>query len=338
MQNETRILFNTFTSRVALLSAVAAATAMFVVAPAVAQTTEKRIQESAAFLQAINIMPVREQMGEKIGIGVSGTIAGRTDTSSTDRVAKDMASLTADGYACQKTDFDTAVPYARLDSWAHLPDFETKLRDAIITQQGLDRLMIGWNGTSIAAATNRAANPLLEDVNKGWLQKIRENAAAQTMSGTKIGTGLAGADYKNIDQAVIDSLDLLHPTLRNHPDLVVICASDLLSQKYVDLAGDNTQATEREALSRLMSNKRLGGKRVIEAPFFPSNAFLITTLENLSIYWQIGSRRRSIQDNAKRDRIEDFQSVNEDYVVEEYQACAFIEGILVPDAAGTAWV
>ena len=43
----------------------------------------------------------------------------------------------------------------------------------------------------------------------------------------------------------------------------------------------------------------------------PPNALLITRLDNLSIYWQEDTRRRSVIDNPKRDRIENFESVNE---------------------------
>ena len=38
--------------------------------------------------------------------------------------------------------------------------------------------------------------------------------------------------------------------------------------------------------------------------------------------------------NPKRDRIEDYQSVNEAYVIEDYGKCALIDGITVPDGAG----
>lgn len=343
MLNSTRTKFTAYCARVALLSCVSTATVLFTVEPAIAQKIEKRIQESAAFLQAINLMGVTQQKGEKLGLGVSGSIAGRTNTENNDRNPREMHSLNSDGYECRKTEFDIAKKYATLDAWAHFPDFETKLRDAIIRQQALDRIMIGFNGTSAAAETDRDANPLLQDVNIGWLQKIRDRAPSQHLDGIKVGipkTGSAieeGQDYFNLDQAALDAQDLLHPTVRGNPDLVVICSSTLLSDKYVSLAGDSNAATEREAFGRLLSNKKLGGLPVVEAPYFPAGAFLITTLQNLSIYWQIGSRRRSIQDNAKRDRIEDYNTVNEDYVVEEYEGAAFVEGILVPNADHSAW-
>ena len=72
-------------------------------------------------------------------------------------------------------------------------------------------------------------------------------------------------------------------------------------------------------------------------PFFPARGLTITTLDNLSIYYQRGTRRRTIVDNAKRDRIEDYQSVNEDYVIEDFDKFCMAENIKLPNAAGTGW-
>ena len=41
------------------------------------------MQESSSFLNAINVAPVTEQMGEKLGLGIGGPIAGTTDTTGT---------------------------------------------------------------------------------------------------------------------------------------------------------------------------------------------------------------------------------------------------------------
>jgi hypothetical protein len=42
----------------------------------------------------------------------------------------------------------------------------------------LDRIMIGFNGTKYSDPSDRAANPLLQDCGIGWLEKIRNEAAA----------------------------------------------------------------------------------------------------------------------------------------------------------------
>ena len=70
MKNETRVLFNAYLSAIARLNAIADATKKFAVTPSTQQTLEKRMQESSAFLKSINMAPVTEQMGEKLGLGI----------------------------------------------------------------------------------------------------------------------------------------------------------------------------------------------------------------------------------------------------------------------------
>jgi hypothetical protein len=47
----------------------------------------------------------------------------------------------------------------------------------------------------------------------------------------------------------------------------------------------------------------------------------------LSLYYQDSARRRTIVDNAKRDRIENFESSNDAYVVEDLGRAAMAENI-----------
>ncbi|MGS1363743.1 P2 family phage major capsid protein, partial [Proteus mirabilis] len=74
-----------------------------------------------------------------------------------------------------------------------------------------------------------------------------------------------------------------------------------------------------------------GGLPAVRAPFFPDNAFFITRLDNLSIYFLADSRRRQVLDNPKRDRIENYESVNEDFVVEDFRGVALVENIVFED-------
>jgi P2 family phage major capsid protein len=180
MRNETRVAFNQYLSAIAQLNGVPDAAVKFTVDPAVQQTLEGHIQASSAFLQRINVVGVEAQSGEKIGLGIGSPIASTTDTSTKDRQPIDPTTLDSNGYFCTQTNFDTAIKYARLDAWAQRPEFQTLFRDAIVQRSALDRICIGFNGTSRAATSDRAANPLLQDVNKGWLQKWRETAPLES--------------------------------------------------------------------------------------------------------------------------------------------------------------
>jgi len=90
MRNETRRLYNAYLDQVAKLNGVDSAAEKFTVEPSVQQTLETKIQESSEFLSGINMVGVAEQMGDKIGLGVSGPIASTTNTTTTDRATRDV--------------------------------------------------------------------------------------------------------------------------------------------------------------------------------------------------------------------------------------------------------
>lgn len=330
MKKETRIAYNALLSRLATLNDIHDAATKFAVAPSVQQKLENKIQESSAFLSKINIIGVTEMQGEKLKLGISGPVAGRTDTSKNDRKTRDLTDLTGDMYKCQQTNFDTHIPYAKLDAWAKFPDFQTRIRDVIVQRQALDRMVIGFHGTSIAADTDIAANPLLQDVNKGWLQQMREHAPERVLStgktNGKVSVG-AGGDYANLDAVVFDAITLLDPWYREDAGLVAIVGRELMHDKYFPLV--NTKQTNVETLAAdiIISQKRIGGLQAVSVPYFPPHAVLITRYDNLSIYYQDGARRRQVLDNAKRDRIENYESSNDAYVVEQYGLAAMVEHI-----------
>jgi len=330
MRNETRQAYSGLLQQVAKLNGVSSAAESFTVTPSVQQKLETAIQEASDFLKKINVIGVDEKDGEAIVLGVGSSIAGRTDTNQKARTPRDVNSLSKDTYSCKKTDFDTAIPYALLDAWAKFQDFQARLSGAIVERQSLDRIMIGFNGTSAAADTNRATNPLLQDVNVGWIQKYRTNAPERVMSegavAGKVTIG-AGGDYKTLDGLVYDAIQLLDPWHRKRPDLVVLVDRSLLHAKFlanIEGASDNENEL---AASQIIAKARLGGLPIEDAPFFLDKAIMVTTLKNLSIYWQISARRRHIKDEPEWDRIADYQSSNDAYVIEDFGLGAVVENI-----------
>lgn len=324
---------DSYFAQVAKLNGVASAVRKFSVVPAVQQTMEKRIQQSSAFLSAINVIGVNEMQGEKVGLGVSKRITSNTDTSGGGtRTAQSVHDLDKNNYLCRKNNFDTALRYATMDAWVGQPNFQELLRDAILEAQALDRICIGFNGTSYAATSDSEANPLLQDVNIGWLQQIRTNAADRVMDEVVENSGVinvyAGGDYENLDALVMDAVNnLIHERHIARTDLVAIVNRNMLSDKYFPLVNKDQPNSEKIAADMIISQKRLGGLQAMAAPFVPDGTILITTLDNLSIYWQKNGRRRHLKDNPERDQIENYESSNDAYVVEDYTRACLIENI-----------
>ncbi|EAT2842682.1 P2 family phage major capsid protein, partial [Salmonella enterica] len=146
-----------------------------------------------------------------------------------------------------------------------------------------------------------------------------------------------GGKYVNLDAVVMDTVnELIDVEYQDDDELVVVCGRELLSDKYFPLVNKEQDNSEKIAADLIISQKRMGGLQAVRAPFFPANALLITRLDNLSIYWQEDTRRRSVIDNPKRDRIENFESVNEAYVVEDYRCAALVENIEIGDFSAPA--
>lgn len=336
MQNETRSQYNAYIQQLARINGVGAdsVTSKFAATPQVQQRLETKIQESSAFLQAVNFAGVTEQEGEKLGLMITGPIASTTDTNVQDRATKDPSDLSALRYRCTQTNYDTHIGYAKLDAWAKFPDFQTRITGEILKRIALDRMMIGFNGKTRAATSNPATNPLLQDVNIGWLQKIRAEAPTRWMAGqttaNKINVGPAQA-YKNVDAIVYDAVNnLIDPWYREDTQLVAITGRALLADKYFPLVNTTQPPTEQKAAQDLIvSQKRIGNLQAVSVPHFPPSAILITRLDNLSIYYQLGAQRRTVIDAPKRDRIETYQSSNDAFVLEDYGCCALIENITV---------
>lgn len=332
MRTETRLKFNKVTQSLAELNQVQSVSEKFTVTPSVQQKLEERIQQSSEFLKKINIHLVNEQSGEPVGLGIARPIASRTNTQTKDRQATDPTALDSRKYFCVQTNFDTAISYKKLDQWAKFKDFYNRFRAVIIKRQALDRIMIGFNGTSIATETNISSNPKLQDVNKGWLQKMREenNSRVLTQGKKKSGKITIGktGDYKNIDALVMDLVsEMIDEVHQDNPDLVVMCNRKLLADKYFPLVNKDQENSEKLAADMIISQKRMGNLPVYAVPFFPEDTLFVTTFDNLSLYVQEGARRRHVLDNPKRDQIENYESSNEDYFIEDLGLAALAENI-----------
>lgn len=330
MKKSTRIAFDKYAQRLAQLNDTGSIHQTFGVDPGIQQKLETKMQESSEFLSKINIIGVSEQEGEKLGLGISGPIASRTNTDKGDRKTRDLSTLDNQRYRCEKTNFDTHIKYQTLDAWAKFPDFQQRIANTILTRQALDRMVIGFHGSSIAADTDIVKNPLLQDVNIGWLEHFRKQAPQRVLhegkTAGKVVIG-AGGDYANLDAAVYDAINLLDPWYQKDNGLIAIVGRQLLHDKYFPLVNTKQAPTETLASDIVISQKRIGSLQAVTVPYFPDNAILITRFDNLSIYWQESARRRRVVDEAKRDRIENYESSNDAYVVEDFGLGAVIENI-----------
>lgn len=331
MQKHTKEKLSAYVKTVAAQNDTDDATEKFNVTPNGTQKIIAAIRESNWFLKRINVVSVKNQKGESIGLSVTGMIAGRTDTSGdNERKPKDYSSLGAMPYMCEQTNFDTAVRYAKLDAWAHHKNFNALLSKANREQIDANKITVGWYGTSVAANTDPQANPNGEDVNKGWYQAMREHNAARLIKQGEVANEIRigeGGDFVNLDVAVLNTKHLLHDAVENDANLIAIIGSDLLAYekaKFYDAHGNTP--SEKSKIQEAQVIGTYGGLPAVKVPGFPSTGIMVTSYDNLSIYIQEGSVRRSVgKKNDAKDQIENFESMNMAYVIEELGKAAAVE-------------
>ncbi|MEZ8321549.1 P2 family phage major capsid protein, partial [Vibrio splendidus] len=136
-----------------------------------------------------------------------------------------------------------------------------------------------------------------------------------------------GGDFINLDLAVLETKNLLHDACENDSNLVAIIGSDLLAYdkaKFYEAHGNTP--SEKGKIQELQVIGTYGGLPAVKVPGFPSTGIMVTSYDNLSIYIQEGSVRRSTgKKNDEKDQIENFESMNMAYVIEEVGKAAAIE-------------
>lgn len=344
MQKNTQTKLNAYIKQVASQNDVDVATEKFNVSPNGTQKIIAQLREKNWFLNKINVISVKNQKGESIGLGVTGMIASRTDTSGDGkRKPKDHSSMGAMPYMCEQTNFDTAIRYAKLDAWAHDKRFNGLISSHTREQIAANKITIGWYGESVELNTDSNANPNGEDVNKGWYQAMRDNNAdrlfkeGKTVGEVRIGEG---GDFVNLDLAVLETKNLLHDACENDSNLIAIIGSDLLAYdkaKFYEAHGNTP--SEKAKIQELQVIGTYGGLPAVKVPGFPATGLMVTSYDNLSIYIQEGSVRRSAgKKNEEKDQIENYESMNMAYVLEEKGKAAAIEFKNVKLWIKGAWV
>lgn len=338
MNEQTRKLFAALMARFAHTYGIASVERQFSIVPSIAQTLKDKIVEASTFLPKINILPVDELKGENILGSVSSPVTGRTDTSQPgkERTPRNVLGLGSYSFELLQTNADVALPYRIMDAWAKFKDFAERYARYVRERMASDMELIGWYGTSGALDTDLVANPFLQDVNKGWLQYMRDNLPANilaqgaTLNEIRIGEG---GDWPNLDVAVNDLMQGIPEYMRK--DLVALIGADLIAQEKSALyAAVGGQPTEKAQLNASLTT--FGGIPWETPSNYPARGLVITSYNNLSIYQQADSWRRQIVDNPKKDQVEDYNSRNEGYVVETPEKFVGVEfaNVKLPDGAG----
>lgn len=277
----------------------------------------KKLRRNDLF-SLLNLIPTKYQQGEALGL--LQTMPATTDTTKHRRTPQ--AGAIPQSYICQQMNVDGYLRYEKLDNFLSEPDF-VETFEAYLDKHLLSSvLMVGFNGKSRAETSNATTNPSGQDVQKGWLEKIREHAAGNNKNNVlNVGEVSANSRYKTLKQAVKDGLSKVKP-LYQDSDFIAICGRNIAGDSIID---NNKNELEGQFVTCLQ--KLVGGCKAIMLPHFPANAILLTRLDNLSLYVHQNNIRRGYVDEPEKDRLAHYFSFNVDFVVEDFEACALLENI-----------
>lgn len=137
-------------------------------------------QDTTGFLRRVNTPLVAETEGKLLYGDMAEHVLKRSNPPSAARAPSVTASQKARAYKLLSTEADLLLSWDKLNAYARFPNFQATLRTQLATRIANDRLYVGWNGTDDSQAHVDSSN--IDALNKGWLQRLRDEKAANVIS------------------------------------------------------------------------------------------------------------------------------------------------------------
>ncbi|GKW31375.1 major capsid protein [Pectobacterium carotovorum subsp. carotovorum] len=280
---------------------------------------------SSEFLSLLpNVLDVDQITGQVVTTGKPGIYTGRKKDG---RFSRPL-SVGGNEYKLVETDSGSYLPYSLLVVWANAgseEEFFQRIQAFSNESFALDMLRVAFNGTSVADDTDPDANPNGEDVNIGWHQIVKARSAEQIIV-DDVTIGGASADFIGLDAAVTDLVhNCIYEPFRNDPRLIVLASADLIGNDATTMMNRIDRPTEKVAAQLI--GRQIAGRTVYTPPFMPEGRLVVTTLDNLHLYTQGGTRKRKAEWNDDRKRFENNYLRMEGYGVEHDELYAAFDKI-----------
>ena len=326
---------------------------VFNIAPNYAQRIEEKVMQSNAFLKQINSTPVDSLTGQVLGFDVPDTITSRTTERQTDgsfRRPSDPTKLVDRSFACKEIEQDPMIPWKKIDQWAGvINDFYPRFRRSVDFAKARDMLLIMWYGQGAVANTDKNENPLLQDVQRGFVQYLISNAPSQVsgiildaaepsgyrVEEIRIGPGAGANGFENLDQAVnyLKSMKIDRLFRKMESQRVLVGEQLLIRDRAQMLGVAGNVATERVATQILARTASIGEVERANSDELPDHLIFVSPMDNLSHYWLPSSMRAKYDEvSHEKKGVVSYYYKECDNVVEavEAAACFHPDAIRVP--------
>jgi len=296
-------------------------------------TLNRDIQDFSPFLSYINILPRTQDSGGSLMMGSQGRVMRTNNTYVGDKRQLNYPKKSVlNKYTMVKAHSDFVLHDDDIDAMSEFPDWKTQYRNAFLDSMGNDRIVVGFWGEKHALTSNQTDYPLLQDVNKGWIQLLKERVPSQVLSvdEIKIGTG-DGNDYVSLDHLIQDLYQAI-PLHRRKPGMKAMISESLMGfaeGAYYQYAAKTP--SEKPRIQTKTVTGVYGGLDALPAPYMPQTCIIITPLRqgnvrgNLSIYWQKKSWRRSTKYYAENEQSVDWNARREAYHIEDLNAIVALD-------------
>lgn len=287
------------------------------------------------FLSLVNMYTRQQKQGGSFRIGPQGRNTRTNDTKAGDeRRLGQTQPPTLNEYQMVKQHFDWMMHDDDISDMSEFPNWRQAYRQAMLTAYGNDIQVCGFHGVEYQRTSNLSDNPLLEDVNKGWLQLMRERNASNIHTGNENGEVHIGKDghYANLDHFVQDLYQGI-PQHKRSPGMTAVVGEDLIAHAEASYFSEQGMTpTEKGKLSLKTIMGIYGGLEAIKASYFPLNMIMITPLKrngnghaNLSMYTQRGSMKRAIEYKNEKEALIDWNKSYRAYHIEDIEQIVMTE-------------
>lgn len=331
LNQQTRVLLTKYAQMVAKASGAPNGREMFSLLPPHENILRDQIVHSDEFLQLITMLMVQQVKGQVVSTGNPQLFTGRVKDGRFNR----QMGVDGNQYELIETDSGSFIPYNTLTTWGNAGndnEFFERIQNFSNRSFALDQLRVGFNGEKAAVGnTDPEANPMGQDVNKGWHAIVKGRTAKQIVTDIPIFDRVsANADANSLDALAADLIHTyIREEFRNHPDLVVLVGSDLLAADVVSMLNRVDRPTEKVAAQLI--NREIAGKKAYTPPFFPADRITVTTTANLHLYTQSGTTYRRADWSDDRKRFENNYLRMEGYAVEFDELYASYEKVQIGD-------
>jgi len=129
-------------------------------------------QDHTGFLRKINIVSgLKETEGKLLYGDLDNHVLKRSNPPTNVREPSVAAQRSERTYSLKSTEADLMLDWDKLNAYARFPDFQEVLRNQLALRIANDRLFVGWNGVDALASATTAQ---IANLNKGWIQRMRE--------------------------------------------------------------------------------------------------------------------------------------------------------------------